>query len=163
MLIINRPPHDRGWLSMNDNGRRSSPRAHRVRHILFLSTTAVARSWMAATVLADCGGPWIHAAFGCLDAAEIPAAVRESIRELDLRALFEEAVPASELHAAPELVVVLGTQLVLAPSPATEGRTWNVADPQDEPLETVRTIRDGLVERVRALARELSVDIEKSL
>jgi len=57
--------------------------------------------------------------------------------------------------AAADVVVTMGCGDACAVYPGKRYLDWSLVDPEDESLETVRSIRDDIDTRVRALLAEL--------
>ena len=66
-----------------------------------------------------------------------------------------EAPLTDDVVAAADVVVSMGCGDACAIYPGKRYIDWTVDDPQGEPIETVRRIRDAIDERVRDLLAEL--------
>ena len=145
-----------GPLDLAGPGRDDAPDPP-VWHVLFVSGTGIARSWMAATLLAHYGGRYAYAGFDGPVPEAVPLTVADAMREMDLTPQDEPAVPAGALPRPPDLLITMGLPGTIADPRQGRIRTWNIPDPEGQPIATVRTVRDAIAYRVRMLAAELAI------
>lgn len=130
-----------------------------VPEILFVCVHNTGRSQMAAAIAAHLAGQHVHVrSAGLQPGTVLNPVVVEALAEVGVA--LDHPYPAGNAHDvvhAADVVVDMGADL-----PAMAGRRtvdWDVADPDHQPLEVVRGIRDDLVRRVTALLRELDVAV----
>lgn len=161
------PPVD-VWSHLDRNGRRRSGPlglagptrtgalgTPPVWHVLFVSGAGVARSWMAAAMLAHYAGHHVLAGYDGPAGAVLPPLVVDVMEEIGL-APREDPPPARTLPRPPDLLITMGLTGVVTPRRRTRVRRWNVPDPEGQPIEAVRAVRDAIAYRVRLLVVELA-------
>jgi protein-tyrosine-phosphatase len=128
--------------------------------ILFLCVHNAGRSQMAAAFAREFGGKRITVRSGGSEPAESvnPAAVA-AMREagIDIENQQPRGFAERELHEA-DVVVTMGCGEECPFVPGKRYLDWEVGDPAGEPVEVVRSIRDDIAARVRALLAELGVE-----
>lgn len=125
--------------------------------MLFVCVHNTGRSQMAAAIAEHLAGEHVHVRSAGVERGGSPSpVVRAALAERGVS--VEHAYPTGAaldvLHAA-DVVVDMGAEL-----PELIGRRvvdWDVADPDGQPLETVRGIRDDIWTRVEALLDEPDV------
>jgi len=125
--------------------------------VLFVCVHNAGRSQMAAGLLAKYAGPRIVVrSAGSTPADEVNPAVAEAMREVGVdvshglpKALTNEAVEASDV------VITMGCGDACPVFPGKRYLDWELPDPSGLPVEAVRSIRDEIDARVRALAEDL--------
>jgi arsenate reductase len=125
--------------------------------VLFVCVHNAGRSQMAAALLhrAARGRVNIRSA-GSAPADEIHAGVREAMAEIGIDLLQEFPKPLTdEAVKAADVVVTMGCGDACPVYPGKRYLDWELPDPAGRPLEEVRTIRDEIDERVRALLGDL--------
>lgn len=163
--LFNQPPRESAWARRDVNGRRDGfpfqPARPGPRHaapawqVLFISGSGIARSWMAATLLAHYGGRYAQAGFDGPVPDAVPLTVATAMREICLAPQDGPAIPGAALSRAPDLLITMGLTGVRPESPHTRVRSWNISDPVGQPIDTVRAVRDTIAHKVRLLTREL--------
>ena len=93
---------------------------------------------------------------GSLPAAVINPIVEQAMTEvgLDLAAEFPKPL-TDDVVAAADVVISMGCGDACPVYPGKRYLDWQVADPDNHPIETVRLIRDDLDRRVKDLLAEL--------
>jgi arsenate reductase len=128
-----------------------------VPEVLFVCVHNAGRSQMAAALLhrAAQGRVNIRSA-GSAPADEIHAGVREAMTEIgiDLSKEFPKPLTDEAVKAA-DVVVTMGCGDACPVYPGKRYLDWELPDPAGKPLEEVRTIRDEIDGRVRALLGDL--------
>jgi arsenate reductase len=125
--------------------------------ILFVCVHNAGRSQMAAALLEELAGNRVGvSSAGTQPIEEIHAPVVEAMRErgIDLAdrrpaRLRDEAVRDADV------VITMGCGDECPYYPGKRYEDWDVADPSGRPVEDVRTIRDDIESRVRALLEQL--------
>jgi arsenate reductase (thioredoxin) len=82
--------------------------------------------------------------------------VVEALRErgIDLSVAYPKPLSDSVLRAA-DVIITMGCGDSCPYFPGKRYEDWDVADPNDQPLEVVRDIRDDIQARVTTLLREV--------
>ena len=125
--------------------------------VLFVCVHNSGRSQMAAALLTHLGEDRIEVRSAGTEPADHvnPAAVAVmaelgiDITAANPKILTGEAVQSSDV------VITMGCGDRCPYYPAVSYRDWKLADPAGQSLDTVRTIRDDIAERVQALITEL--------
>jgi arsenate reductase len=125
--------------------------------VLFVCVHNAGRSQMAAALLEEMAGNRVGvSSAGTQPIEEIHPPVVEAMQErgIDLAgrrptALREEAVRDADV------VITMGCGDECPYYPGKRYEDWEVPDPSGRPLEAVRTIRDDIESRVRALLEQL--------
>ncbi|NDK92364.1 arsenate reductase ArsC [Gordonia desulfuricans] len=128
-----------------------------VPEVLFICVHNAGRSQMAAALLTHHASGRVHVrSAGSLPAADINPIVERAMREigLDLAAEFPKPL-TDDVVAAADVVISMGCGDACPIYPGKRYLDWQVADPDNHPIETVRLIRDDLNYRVRDLLAEL--------
>jgi arsenate reductase (thioredoxin) len=124
---------------------------------LFVCVHNAGRSQMAAGLVKLRSDDRIHVrSAGSSPADEINPAVVEAMEELgvDLGDEFPKPLTDEVVRAA-DVVITMGCGDACPIYPGKRYEDWELDDPADQDLETVRRIRDELDERVQALVRDL--------
>jgi arsenate reductase (thioredoxin) len=125
--------------------------------VLFVCVHNTGRSQMAAGLLAHLAGNRIDVrSVGTKPADQVNPVVVAAMAELgvDISAAAPKMITGDAVQAS-DVVITMGCGDI---SPYCEGvpfRDWKLADPARQPVETVRTIRDEIADRVHALIAEL--------
>ncbi|MDP0400526.1 arsenate reductase/protein-tyrosine-phosphatase family protein [Tsukamurella strandjordii] len=128
-----------------------------VPEVLFICVHNAGRSQMAAALLTHHAAGAVHVrSAGSLPAAVINPIVEQAMTEvgLDLAAEFPKPL-TDDVVAAADVVISMGCGDACPVYPGKRYLDWQVADPDNHPIETVRLIRDDLDRRVKALLTEL--------
>ncbi|EME66988.1 arsenate reductase [Rhodococcus ruber BKS 20-38] len=129
-----------------------------VPEVLFVCVHNAGRSQMAAALLDHHAGGRVHVrSAGSAPIAAINPVVVEAMAELglDLGAEFPKPL-TDDVVAAADVVVTMGCGDACAVYPGKRYLDWSVPDPDGQSLEVVRTIRDDVDARVRALLADLT-------
>ena len=125
--------------------------------VLFVCVHNAGRSQMAAGLVKLRSAGRIHVrSAGSSPADEINPAVVEAMDELgvDLGEEFPKPLTDEVVRAA-DVVITMGCGDACPIYPGKRYEDWELDDPADQDLATVRRIRDELDERVQTLVREL--------
>lgn len=128
-----------------------------VPEILFVCVHNAGRSQMAAALLARAADDRVHVrSAGSTPADQITPAVTEAMAEigLDLDAEYPKPLTDDVVRAA-DVVITMGCGDACPVYPGKRYLDWTVSDPDNEPLETVREIRNDIDSRVHALLHDL--------
>jgi protein-tyrosine-phosphatase len=125
--------------------------------VLFVCVQNAGRSQMAAGLMNLRGAGKVHVRSAGSDPAEkINPAVVEAMAELgvDLNEEFPKPLTDEVVRAA-DAVITMGCGDACPIYPGKRYLDWELADPADQDLETVRAIRDDIDSRVQVLLAEL--------
>jgi arsenate reductase (thioredoxin) len=125
--------------------------------VLFVCVHNAGRSQMAAALLSRMAGDRIEVrSAGTEPADEINPVAVAAMAELGIdiattapKILTRDAVRTSDV------VITMGCGDACPYFPGASYRDWKLPDPADQPLSTVRAVRDEIADRVRALIAEL--------
>jgi arsenate reductase len=123
---------------------------------MFVCVHNAGRSQMAAALLTHLAGDGIEVrSAGTEPADEVNPAVVAAMAELgiDITAQIPKVVTPDAVEAS-DVVITMGCGDTCPYFPGVSYRDWKLDDPADQPLDTVRVIRDDIAERVRALIVE---------
>jgi protein-tyrosine-phosphatase len=132
--------------------------------ILFVCVHNAGRSQMAAALAASLSGGRVHVRSAGSDPAEhINPAVVATMEELGLDLSQEFPKPLTdEVVEAADAVITMGCGEACPLYPGKRYEDWEVADPADQPVETVRAIREEIRGRVATLLESLGVPVVPS-
>jgi arsenate reductase (thioredoxin) len=125
--------------------------------VMFVCVHNAGRSQMAAALLTHLAGDGIEVrSAGTEPADQINPAVVAAMAEfgIDIAAQVPKVVTPDAVEAS-DVVITMGCGDTCPFFPGVSYRDWALDDPADQPLDTVRVIRDDIAERVRALIAEL--------
>jgi len=128
--------------------------------VLFVCVQNAGRSQMAAGLMNLRAAGKVHVRSAGSDPAEkINPAVVEAMAELgvDLNEEFPKPLTDEVVRAA-DAVITMGCGDACPIYPGKRYLDWELADPADQDLETVRAIRDDIDSRVQVLLAELVPD-----
>ncbi len=131
--------------------------AERVPEVLFVCVHNAGRSQMAAAFLRRLGGRSVRVrSAGTAPAGEVHPEVVEAMSEMgiDLTRARPSALEDDAVEEA-DVVVTMGCGDACPVYPGKRYEDWELEDPAGRPLEEVRSIRDEIERRVRALLRGL--------
>ena len=129
-----------------------------VPEVLFICVHNAGRSQMAAALLNHHGQGRVHVrSAGSAPAEEISAQVIAAMAEIGVGLGQEYPKPLTDdAVAAADVVVSMGCGDACAVYPGKRYLDWTIDDPAGQPLAVVRTIRDELDARIRALLTDLT-------
>jgi arsenate reductase (thioredoxin) len=127
--------------------------------VLFVCVHNAGRSQMAAALLMHYAGDSIVVrSAGTAPAEAINPTVVTALREVGIDLNTNETIPkrlTDEMTAASDVVVTMGCGDSCPYYPGKRYEDWKLDDPAGQPLAVVRTIRDEIDSRVRALLDQL--------
>ncbi|ORI16555.1 arsenate reductase ArsC [Rhodococcus sp. 1168] len=132
-----------------------------VPEVLFICVHNAGRSQMAAALLAHRGGRLVHVrSAGSAPTHEINPTVVQAMTEvgIDLGAEFPKPL-TDDVVAAADVVVSMGCGDACTIYPGKRYLDWELDDPDGQPLDEVRRVRDDLDTRVRQLLTELTTPV----
>ena len=125
--------------------------------VLFVCVHNAGRSQMAAAVLTHLAGDRIEVrSAGTEPAEQINPAAVAAMAELgiDITASRPKVLTGDAVQSS-DVVITMGCGDTCPYSPGVSYRDWKLDDPAGQPLDAVRTIRNEITDRVRALITEL--------
>jgi arsenate reductase (thioredoxin) len=129
--------------------------------VLFVCLHNAGRSQMSAALLArEAAGRHTALSAGTTPGQHVHPEVVEVMRELDVD--LSERTPqllTRELAEQADLVVTMGCGDQCPYMPGKRYLDWDLPDPKGRPLAEVRTTRDEIARRVRALIDELNASV----
>jgi arsenate reductase (thioredoxin) len=131
--------------------------AEGVPEVLFVCVHNAGRSQMAAGLLdlAAAGAVHVRSA-GSAPGDEVNPAVVEAMAEIGVDVSEEFPKPLTdEVVRAADAVITMGCGDACPIYPGKRYEDWELEDPEDKDLATVRRIRDEIANRVRTLLAEL--------
>lgn len=132
--------------------------ASEVPEVLFVCVQNAGRSQMAAALLTvEAKGRIKVRSAGSLPAAELDPAVVTAMTEmgLDLSRNYPKPLTDDVVRAS-DVVITMGCGDSCPIYPGKRYEDWELPDPADQPLETVREIRDQIHARVKTLVASLT-------
>ena len=127
--------------------------------VLFVCVHNAGRSQMAAALLTHYAGDSVVVrSAGTAPADTINPTVVTAMREVGIDLNANQAVPkrlTDETVAASDIVITMGCGDTCPYYPGKRYEDWKLDDPAGQPLDVVRTIRDEIDSRVRALLDQL--------
>ncbi|MDN4597702.1 MULTISPECIES: arsenate reductase ArsC [Leifsonia] len=127
--------------------------------VLFVCEQNSGRSQMAAVLTEALSGGRVHVrSAGSMPAHELNPAVVEVMTELGLDMSREFPKPLTDdVVQAADVVVTMGCGDACPIYPGKRYQDWELQDPQGQPVDTVRGIRDEVEQHVRELLKSLEV------
>ena len=125
--------------------------------VLFVCVHNAGRSQMAAALLTHLAGDRIEVrSAGTEPAEQINPAAIAAMAELgiDITAARPKILTGDAVQSS-DVVITMGCGDTCPYFPGVSYRDWKFDDPAGQPLDAVRTIRDEITDRVRALIIEL--------
>jgi arsenate reductase len=125
--------------------------------VLFVCVHNAGRSQMAAAVLTHLAGDRIEVrSAGTEPAEQINPVAIAAMAELgiDITAARPKILTGDAVQSS-DVVITMGCGDTCPYFPGVSYRDWTLDDPAGQPLDAVRTIRDEITDRVRALITEL--------
>lgn len=138
--------------------RSTDPELARTPLVLFVCTGNSGRSIMAAAMLQHAAGDSvIVTSAGTAPAEQVQPHVIEALRErgVDASAAFPKPLSEEVINHA-DVVVTMGCGDACPVIPGRRYLDWDLPDPRDQDLETVRRLRDSISDRVSVLLTELN-------
>ena len=143
-------------------GRPGLPPAHegadrRVPSVLFLCVHNAGRSQMAAALAEHLSAHRVHVrSAGSAPAGAVNPVVIQVLAErgITLAAPYPKPLSDNVVRAA-DVIITMGCGDACPLFPGKRYEDWAVPDPADQPIETVRDIRDDIQARVTALLRDI--------
>jgi protein-tyrosine-phosphatase len=132
-----------------------------VPEVLFVCVHNAGRSQMAAGFAAKLGGDRVHVlSAGSTPSDQINPAAIEAMAEagIDLSQEFPKLL-SDEVVRAADAVVTMGCGDACPIYPGKRYLDWELEDPDGQPIEVVRRIRDEIRGRVETLLTELGVEV----
>jgi arsenate reductase (thioredoxin) len=125
--------------------------------VLFVCVHNAGRSQMAAALLTHLAGDRIEVrSAGTEPADQINPVAVAAMAELgiDITAAAPKVLTGEAVQSS-DVVITMGCGDTCPYFPGVSYRDWKLDDPADQPLDTIRAIRDNIADRVRALLAEL--------
>lgn len=137
--------------------------ASEVPDVLFVCVQNAGRSQMAAALLTVEAKGRIHVrSAGSLPAAELDPTVVTVMSEMGLDLTRNYPKPLTDdVVRASDVVITMGCGDSCPIYPGKRYEDWDLPDPADQPLETVRDIRDQIHDRVKTLVASLTASLPK--
>ena len=127
--------------------------------VLFVCVHNAGRSQMAAALLMHYAGDSVVVrSAGTAPAETINPTVVTALREVGIDLDASQAVPkllTDDTVEASDIVITMGCGDACPYYPGKRYEDWTLDDPAGQPLDVVRTIRDEIDSRVRALLDQL--------
>ena len=129
-----------------------------VPEVLFVCVQNAGRSQMAAALLTVEAKGRVHVrSAGSLPAAELDPGVATVMAEMGLDLTKNYPKPLTDdVVRASDVVITMGCGDSCPIYPGKRYEDWDLPDPADQPLDTVRDIRDQIHERVKNLVSSLT-------
>lgn len=126
--------------------------------VLFVCVHNAGRSQMAAGFLRHLAGDAIEVrSAGSAPAEQINPTAVEAMKEIGIDITGQKPqVLTPEDSQASSVVITMGCGDVCPYYPGQRHEDWDIPDPAGQDLDTVRTIRDDIGQRVRALVDDLT-------
>ncbi len=133
-------------------------------NVLFVCLHNAGRSQISRALFeAAAGGRHAAAAAGTQPAERLHPAVIEAMAEVGIDLSGREPqLLTREMAEWADVVVTMGCGDECPYIPGKRYVDWELADPQDQPLPMVRSLRDEIRERVAGLVEELDTEDERS-
>jgi len=130
-----------------------------VPELLFICVQNAGRSQLAAALAEHLSGGKVHVrSAGSAPAGQINPDVITVLAErgITLTEAYPKPLTSGVVHAA-DVIVTMGCGDACPIYPGKRYLDWDVPDPNGQPLDTVRDIRDDLQARVTTLLRDLGI------
>jgi arsenate reductase (thioredoxin) len=154
-VLIGRFARERLAAAAQADGRLPKP----VPELLFVCVHNAGRSQMAAALSHHLSAGRVHVCSAGSQPADrinpdVVAVLAE--RGITLTEAYPKPLTNDVVHAA-DVIVTMGCGDTCPIFPGKRYLDWDVADPNGQPIDTVRDIRDDLQARVTALLRDLNI------
>ena len=126
--------------------------------VLFACRENACRSQMAAAFAQYLGGDRLEVrSAGSEPAGEINGDMARVMQEkkIDMAYRSPQSIDAALEQTTPAIIVTMGCGEQCPAVPGARHLEWDVADPANQPVETMRRIRDEIEDRVKALLAEI--------
>jgi arsenate reductase len=153
-VLCGRFARERLWALAQAEGRVEKVKPE----VLFVCVRNAGRSQIAAALTDHLSDGWIGVrSAGSLPGEEIHPNVLRAMEEIgvDIHTEFPKPLTDEVVRAA-DVVVTMGCGDACPLYPGKHYEDWEVGDPADQPIETVREIRDDIKRRVEALVGQLT-------
>lgn len=127
------------------------------KRVLFVCRENSCRSQMASALTQYHGGDKFEVeSAGSAPAAAINPLMVQAMAELEIDMAFRrpQSLEAVEKIMKPDLVISMGCEAGCPFYPGAEREDWGLEDPEDKPIEFMRTIRDEIVRKVESLVKD---------
>jgi arsenate reductase (thioredoxin) len=154
-LLVSRFAREQLTAVAQADGRLIKP----VPELLFVCVQNAGRSQMAPALAQHLSAGKVHVrSAGSRPADKInPMAVQVlAERGITLTEAYPKPLTNDVVHAA-DVIVTMGCGDACPIYPGKRYLDWDVADPNDQPIDSVRNIRDDLQARITALLRDLNI------
>jgi arsenate reductase len=153
-LLVGRFARDRLLALAQAEGRIEKTKPE----VLFVCVHNAGRSQMAAALTHARSDGWIAVrSAGSQPGERIAPAVIDALEELGVDVSREFPKPLTdEVVRAADVVITMGCGDSCPLYPGKHYEDWDVADPDQQPIEVVRAIRDDIKRRVEALVAQVS-------
>jgi arsenate reductase len=154
-ILVSRFAREQLTAAAQADGRLIKP----VPELLFVCVQNAGRSQMAAALAQHLSAGKVHVrSAGSKPADKInPLAVQVlAERGITIIKAYPKPLTNDVVHAA-DVIVTMGCGDACPIYPAKRYLDWDVADPNDQPIDRVRDIRDDLQARITALLRDLNI------
>jgi arsenate reductase (thioredoxin) len=153
-LLVGRFARDRLWALAQAEGyvEKTMP------EVLFVCVRNAGRSQMAAALTHWLSDGWVAVrSAGSQPGERIHPAVVEAMRELGIDVTEEFPKPLTdEVVRAADVVITMGCGDTCPIYPGKRYEDWDVADPDEQPIEVVRGIRDDIRRRAENLVAQVT-------
>jgi arsenate reductase len=148
-LMCGRFAHERLWALAQAEGHVEKTKPE----VLFVCVRNAGRSQMAAALTHHLSKGWIGVrSAGSQPGEQIHPVVVQAMSEIGVDVHQEFPKPLSdEVVRAADVVVTMGCGDACPLYPGKHYEDWEVADPDGQPIELVRAIRDDIAQRVQTL------------
>jgi protein-tyrosine-phosphatase len=154
-ILVSRFAREQLTAAAQADGRLIKP----VPELLFVCVQNAGRSQMAAALAQHLSAGRVHVrSAGSKPADKVnPMAVQVlAERGITLTEAYPKPLTNDVVHAA-DVIVTMGCGDACPIYPGKRYLDWDVADPNDQPIDRVRDIRDDLQARITALLRDLNI------
>lgn len=154
-ILVSRFANEQLTAAAQADGRLSKP----VPELLFVCVQNAGRSQMAAALAQHLSAAKVHVRSAGSRAADKinPMAVQVlAERGITLTEAYPKPLTNDVVHAA-DVIVTMGCGDACPLYPGKRYLDWDVADPNDQPIDRVRDIRDDLQACITTLLRDLNI------